>query len=56
MQIKLKAILKLTHAPKYKAIKFKFPCDYNKNMNRIMFAITILNKYLTIAINVGLIN
>jgi len=30
---KIKKNLKLTHARKYKAIKFKFSCDYNVNMN-----------------------
>jgi len=44
MHLKLKTILKLTHARKYKVIKFKFYCDYNVNMNRIMLAITILHK------------
>jgi len=45
MHIKLKTNLKLIHAMrKYKTTKFKFRCDYNVNMNRIMLAITILNK------------
>jgi len=44
MHIKLKTILRLTHAHKYKAIKFRFCCDYNVNMNRIMLAISILHK------------
>jgi len=33
MHLKLKEKLKLTHARKYKAIKFKLRCDYNVNMN-----------------------
>jgi len=33
MHIKLKEKLKLTHARKYKAIKFKLRCDNNVNMN-----------------------
>jgi len=32
MHIKLKEKLKLTHAQKYKAIKFKLRCDYNVNI------------------------
>jgi len=44
MDIKLKTIVKLTHALKYKAIKFKFCCGYKVNMNRIMLAINILHK------------
>jgi len=44
MHIKLKTILKLTHAHKYKAINFKFCCVYNVNMDRIMPAKTILHK------------
>jgi len=44
MNIILKTILKFSHARKYKAIKLKFHCDYNVNMDIIMLAINMLHK------------